>query len=145
VPPHAHISRFRIVMAEVDAAQIHFTAMYRWMDRGFSTWLAEVGHPFTRLLDEGPGVPIVESRCRFLRRVLLDDELELTTTVGGIGRTSFRSRHRFRRAGELAVDGELVHVCVDRDTREPLEVPAWIRAVAVPRGEDPADATLKSA
>jgi len=126
-------------MAEVDAAQIHFTAMYRWMDRGFSTWLAEVGHPFTRLLAEGPGVPIVESRARFLERVLLDDELKLVTTVGGIGRTSFRSRHRFSRGGVLAVDGELVHVCVDRRTRAPVVVPDWLRAGAVPLGEDPAD------
>ncbi len=129
-------------MAEVDAAQIHFTAMYRWMDRGFSTWLAEVGYPFTRLLEEGPGVPIVESRARFLERVQLDDEVELTTTVGGIGRTSFRSRHRFHRDGKLAVDGELVHVCVNRETRTPLVVPDWIRRAAVARGEDPADADL---
>jgi len=129
-------------MAEVDAAQIHFTAMYRWMDRGLSTWIAEIGYPFTRLLAEGPGIPIVETRARFIERVMLDDELELTTTVGGIGRTSFRSRHRFHLDGALAVDGELVHVCVDRENRVPVEVPDWLRASAVPRGEDPADLGL---
>jgi YbgC/YbaW family acyl-CoA thioester hydrolase len=129
-------------MAEVDVAQIHFTAMFRWMDRGLSTWLAEIGRPFTRLLDEGPGIPIVESRARFIERVMLDDVLELTTTVGGIGRTSFRSRHRFHRDRTLVVDGELVHVCVDRETRAPVEVPGWLRDAAVPRGEDPADAFL---
>ena len=137
---HHHVSRFRIVMAEVDAAQIHFTAMFRWMDRGFSTWLAEIGHPFTRLLEDGPGVPIVDSRARFIERIRLDDEIELTTSIGGVGRTSFRSRHRFRRDGVLAVEGELVHVCVDRESRETVPVPEWIRSAAVPLGEDPADA-----
>lgn len=145
VSAHLHVSTFRIVMAEVDAAQIHFTAMHRWMDRGLSTWLAEVGHPFSALLAEGPGIPIVESRARFLERVLLDDQIELTTSVGGIGHTSFRSRHRFRRDGVLAVDGELVHVCVDRETRETVPVPDWIRKAAVPLGEDPADGDLPSA
>ena len=121
-------------MAEVDSAQIHFTAMYRWMDRGFSEWLAAIGYPFTRLLEEGPGVPIVDSRARFLARVLLDDELELTTTIGGIGTTSFQSRHDFTRDGELVVEGRLVHVCVDRASRQPVPVPDWLREAAVPDG-----------
>ena len=64
--PHVHTQAFRVVMSEVDASQIHFTAIYRWMDRGLSEWLAEIGRPFTRILAEGPGIPIVDSRCAFL-------------------------------------------------------------------------------
>lgn len=130
--PYVHAHTFRIVMAEVDAAQIHFTALYRWMDRGLSEWLAEVGHPFTRILVEGPGIPIVEARCRFLARVLLDDELTLRTWIGDIGRTSFRSRHQFLRDGALVADGQLVHVCVNRATRATVPVPEWLRAHALP-------------
>ncbi len=63
---HVHTARFLVVMSEVDVAQIHFTAVHRWMDRGLSEWLVEVGHPFTRLLEEGPGIPIVETRCSFV-------------------------------------------------------------------------------
>lgn len=125
--PHVHRQAFRVVMSEVDASQIHFTAIYRWMDRGLSEWLAEIGRPFTRILVEGPGIPIVDSRCAFLQRILLDDEVVLTTTVGGIGRTSFRSRHQFTRDEEPVARGELVHVCVNRGTREPVPVPAWLR------------------
>ncbi len=121
-------------MAEVDAAQIHFTAIYRWMDRGLSEWLAAIGHPFTRLLAEGPGVPIVDSRARFIARVLLDDEIVLTTHVGGIGTTSFESRHDFTRDGETVVEGRLVHVCIDRESRTPIPVPEWLREAAV--GDD---------
>ena len=76
MPPHVHTQTLRVAMSEVDVAQIHFTAVYRWMDRGFSEWLAEVGHPFTRILEEGPGVPIVDSRCRFLGRIMLDDLID---------------------------------------------------------------------
>jgi acyl-CoA thioester hydrolase len=134
MPPHVHTQSFRVVMAEVDLSQIHFTAIYRWMDRGWSEWLAEVGHPFTRLLEEGPGVPIVDSRCSFLARILIDDEITLQTRVGGIGRTSFRSQHRFTRDEEMVARGELVHVCVNRATREPVPVPDWLREAA--DGED---------
>lgn len=123
-------------MAEVDAAQIHFTALFRWMDRGLSEWLAEVGYPFTRLLEEGPGVPIVDVRCRFLARIHLDDELTLRTWMADVGRTSIRSRHEFRRGEEVVAEGRLVHVCVDRATRATVPVPAWLRAQAVSARED---------
>ncbi len=130
--PVVHSHAFRVVMSEVDVAQIHFTALFRWMDRGLTEWLAAVGHPFTRLLAEGPGIPIVDARARFIERIHLDDELHLRTWVAAVGRTSFRSRHRFERDGALAAEGELVHVCVDRVTRETLPVPAWLRGVAAP-------------
>jgi acyl-CoA thioesterase FadM len=128
---YIHTVTFRVAMSEVDVAQIHFTAVHRWMDRGLTNWLAEVGHPFTRLLEEGPGIPIVETRCSFMGRIMLDDMIDQTTEIGGIGRTSFRSRHRFWRAGELMASGELVHVCVHRETRETVPVPGWLREAAV--------------
>lgn len=137
MPPHVHTQTLRVVMSEVDAAQIHFTAVYRWMDRGFSEWLAEIGHPFTRILEEGPGVPIVDSRCRFLGRIMLDDLITLRTEVGGIGRTSFRSRHTLTCGEEAVARGELVHVCVNRGTREPVPVPAWLRDAASPEPDVP--------
>jgi YbgC/YbaW family acyl-CoA thioester hydrolase len=131
VAAYIHRRTFRVVMSEVDVAQIHFTNVFRWMDRGLSEWLAEIGHPFTRVLETGPGIPIVDARCVFLGRILLDDVIEQTTEVGGIGRTSFRSRHVFARDGESVAEGELVHVCVDRETRATVPVPEWLRERAV--------------
>jgi acyl-CoA thioesterase FadM len=128
---HIHERTFRVVMAEVDVAQIHFTALHRWIDRGMSEWLAEIGHPFTRLLDEGPGVPIVNITTRIGGRILLDDMITQRTWIGAAGRSSFRSRHRFLRADEVMAESELVHVCVDRLTRETLPVPDWLRVHVV--------------
>ena len=118
-------------------AQIHFTAVHRWMDRGLSEWLAEVGHPFTRLLEEGPGIPIVETRCSFVGRIMLDDVIDQTTEIGGVGRTSFRSRHVFARGGrgDGARRARSTSASTAR-TREPVPVPDWLREAAVP---DPAD------
>lgn len=133
--PHVHTATFRVVMSEVDVAQIHFTAVHRWMDRGLSEWLAEIGHPFTQLLETGPGIPVVETRCSFVGRIMLDDIIDQRSEIGGVGRTSFRSRHLFTRAGETMARGELVHVCVDRETRQTVPVPEWIRANAVPEAD----------
>lgn len=128
---YVHRRSFRVVMSEVDVAQIHFTNAFRWMDRGLSEWLAEIGRPFTSILETGPGIPIVDARCSFLGRIMLDDVIDQATEIGGIGRTSFRSRHVFARGDDVVARGELVHVCVDRDTRRTVPVPDWLRARAV--------------
>ncbi len=130
--PHVHTETHRIVMSEVDVAQIHFVTFHRWIDRSMTEWLAEVGWPFTRLLEEGPGIPIVDVHLAIRTRVMLDDLITVRTRVGDVGRTSFRSLHEFSRDGDVVAEGELVHVCVDRITREPIPVPQWIRDVAVP-------------
>jgi acyl-CoA thioester hydrolase len=118
-------------MSEVDVAQIHFTNAFRWMDRGLSEWLAEIGHPFTSILETGPGIPIVDARCSFLGRIMLDDVIDQATEIGGVGRTSFRSRHVFARGDDVVARGEMVHVCVDRDTRQTVPVPDWLLERAV--------------
>lgn len=131
MPAYVHRRSFRVVMSEVDVAQIHFTNAFRWMDRGLSEWLAEIGRPFTSILETGPGIPIVDARCSFLGRILLDDVIDQATEIGGIGRTSFRSRHVFARGDDVVARGEMVHVCVDRDTRQTVPVPGWLREHAV--------------
>lgn len=136
MPGHLHAQSFRIVMSEVDVAQIHFTAILRWMDRGLSEWLAEIGHPFTDLLETGPGIPVVDARVSFSGRIMLDDVIDLETWVGAVGTTSFRSFHEFRRQGERVAVGRLVHVCVDRATRETVPVPGWISGEARPEPVD---------
>jgi acyl-CoA thioester hydrolase len=128
--PHVHTDTFRVVMSEVDVSQIHFTSVLIWMDRAMCHWLAEVGHPFRDLLVDGPGIPIVDCRCRYLARVGIDDLITVRTTVGGVGTSSFRSRHAFSRGHEAVAEGELVHVCVDRATRETIPAPEWLRAAA---------------
>jgi acyl-CoA thioesterase FadM len=114
-------------MGDVDVARLHFGAPARWMDRAFCAWLVEIGRPLSTLIHDGIGVPIVDLRCRFLSRVDLDDVLQVTARLAGVGTTSFRTRYEFSRAGEPVVHGELVHVCIDRATGRPTPAPPWLR------------------
>jgi YbgC/YbaW family acyl-CoA thioester hydrolase len=132
MPPHVRTETRRIVMSEVDVSQIHYVTVHAWMDRGLCEWLADVGRPFTRLLEEDVGIPVVGTSSRFVERIRLDDLITIRTSVGGIGRTSFRSRHRFLRDDLLVAEGELVHVCIDRRDRRPVPVPGWLREAAEP-------------
>lgn len=125
--PHVHRVERQVVMSEVDISQIHFTTLVSHMDRGLSEWLANIGHPFTWILEHGPGIPIVNVNLDIGKRIHLDDVLVVTTTVGGFGRSSFKSRHLFEREGEEVARGELTHVCVNRQTRESVPAPDWLR------------------
>lgn len=126
-PPYLHRIEHQIAMSEVDVAQIHFTTFARLMDRGLSEWLTKIGHSFTWVLEHGPGIPIVNVSLDISERVHLDDVLVVTTSVGGFGRSSFKSRHVFERDGTQVAHGELTHVCLNRETREPIPAPDWLR------------------
>lgn len=139
--PLIHTTTRRIVMSEVDVAQIHFTTYANWMDRALTEWLAEAGYPFTTLLETGPGIPIVDVHLEIEKRVLLDDLITLRTSIGGVGTTSFRSRHIFSRHDGVVARAELVHVCVERESRATVPVPQWLRERAEP--DDP-NAKLRS-
>ena len=80
----------------------------------------------------GPGIPIVETRCAFAGRIMLDDVIDQTTEIGGVGRTSFRSRHVFTRDGEVMAARRARPRVRRPRTRETVPVPDWLRARAVP-------------
>jgi len=128
--PLIHTTTRRIVMGEVDVSQIHFRTLVAWMDRALSEWVAEADHPFTQILEDGPGIPIVDVHIAIAKRIMLDDMITLRTSIGGVGTSSFRSRHVFSRHDGVCAEGELVHVCVNRETRETVPVPDWIRELA---------------
>jgi acyl-CoA thioesterase FadM len=128
--PLIHTTTRRIVMGEVDVAQIHFTTLMAWVDRSLSEWLAASGHQFTDLLITGPGIPIVDVHMAIEKRIMLDDLITLRTSIGAIGTSSFRSRHLFTRGDEVCARGELVHVCVERASRATVPVPQWVKDLA---------------
>jgi len=74
------------------------------------------------------------------RPILLDDLITHRAWIGAAGRSSFRTHHRFTRAGEIMAESELVHVCVDRVTRATLPVPDWVRDNVV---DDPVQVTAR--
>lgn len=125
--PYVHRVERQIVMSEVDVSQIHFSTLIRHMDRGLSEWLMQIDHPFQWVLEHGPGIPIVNVNLDIGERLHLDDILVVITSVGGFGRSSFKSRHVFERNDVEVARGELTHVCVNRQTRESVPAPDWLR------------------
>jgi 4-hydroxybenzoyl-CoA thioesterase len=60
------------------------------------------------------GHPLVQSRARFRVPTRFGDEVDIETTLVGIGRSSFKIEHRLLKADTLAVEGFETRVWVIR-------------------------------
>jgi acyl-CoA thioester hydrolase len=117
-------------MADVDAAGIiYFGAAPPWAERLFTGWLADLGQPMSRLIADDRACPVVEARISYRAPLRLDDVVELELDARRIGERSFTVGTRVLLDGELAVDIELVHVCITglRSTPASVPVPDWLR------------------
>ena len=74
------------------------------------------------------GIPLVDTRARFLRPSRFGDTVEITSTIVGLRRSSFTVRHRLVNGGASAVEGEETRVWTVRDPTDP----ARLRSEAIP-------------
>ena len=124
--PLVHMLRVRY--AECDLQGVAFNAHYlNYFDTSMTAlWRAAYGG-YRVMLDRGVDMVLVEARLRFHRPARFDDELELAVVVTHLGRTSFRTQHTARRAGELIAEAELRHVLVERLSMTKTPLPDWLR------------------
>lgn len=128
------IIEFDVALVDVDPFFIHYTTYTNWMDRGLMAILRVMNHPLREILEEGYGFPMVQCHVDFFAPANLDDHLRLTTTVKRLGRTSITFEYDFKLiepdgASILLVHAETVHVCTDRATKRPMQLPDWLRAM----------------
>ncbi len=65
------------------------------------------------------GIPLVETRAKFLLPTRFGDDVTLESTVTELRRSSFSIRHRLSKAGELAVEGNETRVWTGFDPEHP--------------------------
>jgi len=65
------------------------------------------------------GIPLVDTRARFLRSSRVGDIVQITSTVTAFRRSSFDVRHELTGDGLLAVEGFETRVWVGRDPQHP--------------------------
>jgi 4-hydroxybenzoyl-CoA thioesterase len=72
----------------------------------------------------GAGIPLVETRAKFLAPCRYGDMVEITSTVARLGRSSFDVAHRLVNGGKLAVEGFETRVWTGRDPDDPARIKA---------------------
>lgn len=96
----------RIEWGDCDPAGIVFYPRYfAWFDACTAGLLELAGTPKHELFaEEGVGIPMVETRAKFLLPSRFGDEVTVETTVTRLGRSSFDVHHRLLKNGKLGVE-----------------------------------------
>jgi len=114
----SHREQLRVLWVDTDAGgRIHFTAAFRWAEAAELGLYRELG-----LTEYVPRLPRRHVEADYRRVLVFEDEIEVTLSVGSIGRTSITYEWQISRGGELAVEGRHTVVNVDADGRaQPLD------------------------
>lgn len=99
-----------VAMIDVDAAQIHFSTYFRWMDLGTSGLMAQLGIPVRDVLASGFSMPVVDAHCAYRAPVGLGSIVTCRSYFAHCGTTSLQSRHDFTTEGHDLATGTLTHV-----------------------------------
>ncbi|MDP9108803.1 MAG: acyl-CoA thioesterase [Pseudomonadota bacterium] len=105
---------------------------YSWFDTVVNQLLIDAG-----VLDIERSATIglvVETHCNYFSSVAFPDRVTAGLRVASLGRSSIRYEIGiFRNDDDLAAaQGHLVHVCVDRESRRPVDLPPPMRALLLP-------------
>ena len=128
---YRHFTRIATRWADNDAyGHVNNTAYYEWFDSAVNQWLVEQG-----LLDIAGGNPIglvVETGCRFFAALAFPGDVDVAIAIERLGSSSVTYRIGIFAAGceQAAAEGHFTHVCVDRASRRPVQLPvAWRTAL----------------
>lgn len=105
--------RIRVEFGDCDPANIVFFANYfRWFDECTSALFRAAGLPLGELFKSHGviGIPLVDASARFLIPSKYGDELVVESSVTEWRKSSFVISHKFRRDGELVMEGSETHV-----------------------------------
>lgn len=87
---------------------------------------AEIGraHFFTSLGEDAPWFLMAKMELEFRKEAYLHDELHIVSSVESLGTTSMTLRQDVMRNDEIVVSTRAVLVCIDRKSRQKMNIPA---------------------
>jgi 4-hydroxybenzoyl-CoA thioesterase len=114
--------RISVQWGDCDPAGIVWYPRYfEWFDASTAALFAAAGvsnsvmHKTYRIL----GIPMVDTRAKFIIPSRFEDEITIESAVLEFRRSSFDVRHRILKNGELAVEGFETRVWTVRDSGDP--------------------------
>src|SRR5690348_15031478 len=119
-PPFIFQTRIRFI--DTDASgRIHYTAMFRYFESAEIEFLRTLG------ISYDPRLPIAFPRahveCDYRLALGHDDQIDIEVRVAKVGTSSVRFEFRTLKNDQVAADGAVVVVCMDRSTGKATELP----------------------
>jgi acyl-CoA thioester hydrolase len=121
--------KVRVRYAETDQMGVVHHAVYPvWFEVARSTLARESGVAYSEWERQGFLLMVAELRCRYRRPARYDEEVTVGVRVAQAASRRVVFAYRVEsESGELLVEGETVHVTVDRATGRPTIAPRQLR------------------
>ena len=125
-----HTLDVRVYFEDTDAqGVVYFANCLKFMERGRTEWLREMGIEQDWLLEEhGLCFALTHSDAQFLRPARFNDLLEVRTRITDCGRVRIELQQSVERAGELLCSARCVAACIDAGSFRPRRIPADVAA-----------------
>lgn len=118
--------RGRVYWEDTDAGGVVYHARYlHFLERARSDWLRSLGFPQVELRDRtGCVFAVSRMELEFRKPARLEDELEVTVAIKGLGRASLDFAQELKRAGgDLLLAARVRVACLDAASFRPARVP----------------------
>ncbi|MAF84309.1 MAG: tol-pal system-associated acyl-CoA thioesterase [Gammaproteobacteria bacterium] len=132
-----HEFRVRVYFEDTDAqGVVYFTNYLKFMERGRTEWLRELGVEQDWLLREhGLCFTLTETGARFHRPARFNDQLLVRTRIARLARASMALEQTVSRLAandsadsELLCSADCVAACIDMQSFRPRRIPAELFA-----------------
>jgi acyl-CoA thioester hydrolase len=136
--PLREVARVRVIYADTDQmGMVYYGTYLRYFEVARNEYLRAAGASYRAFsAASGLHLPVVEAHAKYHRLAQYDDELVISTALGGPGRVSVRFDYQIHRAGdgELVASGWTVHACINAEGRVVRIPPAMRDAVGLGAG-----------
>jgi acyl-CoA thioester hydrolase len=130
-----HTVPLRVRYSECDLQGHVFNANYfSYFDIALTELWRVAAGGYEAMLETGVDLVVAEATARYRAPARFDDELDIEITVTHLGSTSMRTDLRVLRDGVALVEGQMVHVFIDRETIAKTPIPPGIRAALEAEG-----------
>jgi 4-hydroxybenzoyl-CoA thioesterase len=89
------------------AGIVYFPRFFELFDASTAALFAKAGFPKHELYERYgiAGIPMVDTRARFLSPATFGDTVEIDSSIAGWGNSSFTVEHKVRKDGKLMAEG----------------------------------------
>ena len=120
----------RVYYEDTDAGGVVYYANYlKFCERARTDWLRAIGLEQGRLAADQNIIFVVRSvKADYLQPAVLDDLLDVVSTLGKLGHASLVFDQKIQRGGQILFETLITIACIDRVSKRATPIPPSVRA-----------------
>ena len=117
----------RVYIEDTDAGGIVYYVNYlKYMERARTELVRSLGYDKPAMPQQGLLLVVHSAEVQYRRSARLDDPLQVSASIGKLGRAAITFEQKIWRGDEIICEGVVKVACVDDTSRKPCALPETI-------------------